>query len=287
MASPDLSQFSSGFAAVVADAGKRVVAIRGGNGGTISGIAWDEGLVITAHEALGDEEELAVAGADGAAATARVAGRDPTTDVALLRAEGTASGPWTTAAVPQVGSLAVLVGRGAESVIAGLAMVREVGPAWQSMRGGEIDARITLQARVSGRSEGSAVVDTEGRLIGMLVTGVRRSALVIPAATLARAVKTLSEKGYVPRGYLGVGLSRLASGCGAIITGVEAGGPAAAAGFRIGDVITTWNGEPVGSVLDVSNRLSTGAVGSKAKIGVDRAGSAHELEVTIGERPRG
>jgi S1-C subfamily serine protease len=166
-------------------------------------------------------------------------------------------------------------------------MVREVGPAWRSMRGGEIDARITLQARVSARSEGSAVIDTEGKLIGMLVTGARRSALVIPAATIARAVRTLSEKGYVPRGYLGVGLSRLASGEGAIVTGIEPDGPAAAAGFRIGDVITTWNAEPVASVLDLSNRLSTGAVGAKARIGVNRAGSAHELQVIIGERPRG
>ena len=87
------------------------------------------------------------------------------------------------------------------------------------MRGGEIDARITLGLRLSSRAEGSAVVAPDGSLVGMAVTGARRRALAIPASTIARSVKSLSEIGYVPRGWLGVSLHGLGEGTGVIVVG--------------------------------------------------------------------
>ena len=283
----ELLSLSNAVAALTAEAGRRTVAIRGPDGRTISGFIWSTGLAVTAHEALDAEDEAELLLPSGTAITAQVAGRDPSTDVALLKLATEAFEPWAEAAAPAVGSLAVLVRRAEDSALSWLTSVSEVGPAWRSMRGGAIDARLTLGIRLSSRAEGGAVVAPDGTLVGMAVNGVRRRALVIPAATIARAVATLSEKGYVPHGWLGVSLHPVGQGGGAIVVGLEPESPAAAGGFLVGDIITTWNGEPVGSVGDVADRLSTGTVGQSVSLGVLRGGNALELDIAIGERPRG
>ena len=282
----DLAVLSEQFSALVAAAAPRLVAVHGADGGQTSGILWRTGLVVTAHEGLAGEDELRVTLADGTSPAAELAGRDPSTDVALLKVATPEFGDWQQAAIPAVGSIAAVIGRGAHSPLASFGLVSEVGPAWRSMRGGEIDARITLGLWISSRSEGGAVVAPDGSLVGLAVTGPRRRALAIPASTVERAVKTLAEKGYVPRGYLGVSLHPLGKGDGAIIVGIEPDGPAARSGFVVGDIITTWNGQSVHSVADISNRLSSGAVGVAARLGVLRGGVASEIDVTVDERPR-
>jgi S1-C subfamily serine protease len=99
-------------------------------------------------------------------------------------------------------------------------------------------------------------------------------------------VATLSEKGYVPRGWLGVMLHPVGQGSGAIVLNVENESPAAKAGLLVGDVLTTWDGEDVNSVGGVANRLVASTVNSKVKLGVLRGGNATDIEVTLGERPR-
>jgi S1-C subfamily serine protease len=153
------------------------------------------------------------------------------------------------------------------------------------LRGGEIDARLHLAVRLGGRSEGAAVVAPDGALVGMAVSGPRRRTLVIPTSTIARAVATLSEKGYVPRGWLGVMLHPV--GEGAIVLSVEEQSPAAKAGLLVGDVITTWNGEAVSSVGGIASRLATGSVNANVRLGVLRGGNASDIDVILGERPRG
>ena len=287
MSFPDLLNLSNALAGLTAQVAPRLVSIHGADGGSLSGFVWRTGLVVTAHEALGGEDEASVSLADGRTVLAQIAGRDPTTDVALLKLETAEFGDWPQAATPAPGSLALLVGRGEHSPLAGLAAVTETGPAWRSMRGGQIDARITLGIGLTSRSEGGAVVAPDGALIGMAVNGPRRRTLAIPASTIARAVATLAEKGYVPRGYLGVSLHPLGGDAGgAIVVGIEPKSPAAEGGFLIGDIITTWDDEPVHSVGDVSNRLIGSAVGAKAKLGVLRGGSRVEFDIAIGERPR-
>lgn len=281
-----LTALSAATAALTADAARRVIALRGSDNRSLSGFIWRTGLAVTAHEALEADEEVAVLLPDGRAATAQLAGRDPATDVALIRLETSEFADWSHAAPPPAGSLAMLVGRTDSSVLSSLAAVSEAGPAWRSMRGGEIDALITLGVRLSSRAEGGAVVAPDGSLIGMAVTGARRRTLAIPASTIARAVATLAEKGYVPRGWLGVSLHPMGQGAGAIVVGLEAGSPAATGGLLVGDIVTTWGGTPLLSVGDLAERLSSGTVGATARLGVLRGGNALELDITIGERPR-
>jgi S1-C subfamily serine protease len=281
-----LSDLSSDAAALAEQVSPRIVAVQGGKGRVSSGFIWRSGLVVTAEEVLEGEEEVALHLEGGGELEATLAGRDPSTDVALLRAETGAFDEWPTAGSVKAASLALVVGRGGNSALATLATVSEVGPAWRSMRGGAIDANIVLGLRLSGRSEGAAVVAPDGRLVGMAVSSPRRRALVIPASTIGRAVATLSEKGYVPRGWLGVMLHPVGGGSGAIVLGVEDNSPAAGS-LLVGDVITTWQGEAIGSVGSLAQRLVGSAAGSKVKLGVSRGGQALDIDITLGERPRG
>ncbi|MBK8082388.1 MAG: PDZ domain-containing protein [Devosia sp.] len=285
MSVADLAALSDALATLTADVARRVVAVRDGDGRTLSGFVWRTGLVVTAHEVLEGDEEVDVVLPDGTGVLARIAGRDPTTDVALLRLETGAFSDWMAAPLPVPGSLSVLVGRTEASVLSSLAVVSEVGPAWRSMRGGEIDALVTLGLRLPSRAEGGPVVAPDGGLLGMAVSGPRRRTLLIPASTIGRAVTTLAEKGYVPRGWLGLSLHPVGQG-GAIVIGLEPDSPAAEGGFLVGDIVTTWEGNTVRSVADVALRLGAGTVGTTARLGVLRGGNALELDVTIGERPR-
>jgi len=282
----DLLALSNALAALTAEAGRRTIALRNQNGATVSGFIWRTGLAVTAHEALEADDEVEILTASGTV-TGQLAGRDPSTDVALIKFDTGEFPEWTAAPTPATGSLAVLVGRAEGSVLSSLTSLTETGPAWRSMRGGEIDAHLTLGLRLSSRAEGGAVVAPDGSLIGMAVDGARRRTIAIPASTIARAVATLSEKGYVPRGWLGVSLHPMGQGGGAIVVGLEPESPAAKGGFLVGDIITTWSDRPVGSVGEVAERLIGGTVGQTVKLGVLRGGNALELDVTIGERPRG
>jgi S1-C subfamily serine protease len=282
-----LTDLSDAAAALAEQAAPRIIAVRGNSGRAFSGFTWRTGLAVTAEEALDGEDEAEVLLADGRALKANLAGRDPSTDVALLKFETGEFGEWPVAGAVKPASFALVAGRSEDSLIASLTAVSEAGPAWRSMRGGEIDARLTLALRLGGQTEGAAVVAPDGGLIGMAVTSARRRAIVIPASTIARSVATLAEKGYIPRGWLGVMLHPAMQGNGAIVLSVEDGSPAAKAGLLVGDVITTWNGETVQSVGDVSRRLVGAAVNTKIKLGVVRGGSPSDVDVILGEHPRG
>src|SRR4030095_7608278 len=110
-----------------------------------SGFVLKSGFVVTADQALADEGDVAVTLAGGKRLSATIAGRDPTTDVALLRAETANLAPIVLdGAQPGVGALAVAVGGREGEAVAALGMVAVSGPAWRSMRGGEVDARVEL-----------------------------------------------------------------------------------------------------------------------------------------------
>ena len=158
------------------------------------------------------------------------------------------------------------------------------------MRGGEIAARIELDLRLRGRGEGGLALDPGQGVFGMTVLGPRRRALVIPGATIDRVAALLLAHGRIPRGYLGLGLREVAIGdrqTGAMIMAVEPDGPGAAAGLHQGDVITSWAGEPVGSVARLLHSLGPDSIGTTVRVGIRRGGQQTEAEIVIGERPRG
>lgn len=284
-----LQSLSDSLADLVAHTAPSVVAVASRRSRS-SGFAWRGDLVVTADEALADEGGITVTLPGGGQRRASVAGRDPSTDVALLRVEGGGLTPAPLHDAPQrAGALAVAVGAGDAGPAAALGLVGTAGPAWQSMRGGRIDARLELDLRLPRGAEGGLALDAAGQAFGMAVHGPRRRVLVIPAATVERVAAMLERHGRVPRGYLGLRLQSVRAegdgAAGAMVMGVDPAGPGAAAGLRQGDVITGWAGQPVAGAHALLRALGPDSVGQAFAVTVMRAGERAELTLTVGERP--
>ena len=205
----------------------------------------------------------------------------------MLRCKAAAASLPAAAEPVAVGQLALAVGRCASGPLAGLALVAEAGPAWRSMRGGLIDRRIRLSGGLDPRLEGGAALDAEGRFVGLLLFGPHRRALVIPAETVERVAAVLVEKGHVARGYLGAGLHpvRQKDLAGAMVMSLEDGGPAAAGGIQLGDIVTAWDGETLSGVRDLIRRLGPDSVGKSVRLDLLRGGQPASADVTVGARP--
>lgn len=282
----DLKAFSDAITRLAANAAPSVVSVHS-HRSRASGFVWREGLIVTADETLAEEGEIAVEFADGTTRPATLAGRDHTTDIALLRIDDRDHRPasLSTAAIA-AGALVVTVGSDAGHPVVGSALVAVSGGPWRSMRGGEIDARIELSSWLRRSAEGSLALEAGGLAFGMAVRGPRRS-LVIPSATIERVAARLASDGRIARGYLGLALQpvRVGEGVGAMVMGVEANGPGAAAGVRQGDVIVALNGKAIDGVRALRRALDPDSVGTTAELSILRAGSPSTVHLTIGERP--
>jgi len=294
-----LLALSGALADLVDAAGRSAVAVHGAERRTQSGFVWRPGVVVTAEETLERDEGLELTLADGRRAPATLAGRDPGTDIAVLRAELPDMAPLAAGGLDSLrtGALALSVGRGPDGVLAALGIVSAIGPAWRSRRGGEIDRRLGLDLALAPQGEGGPLVDMQGRLIGMAVLGPRRRTLAIPAGTIDRVAAQLLERGRVARGYLGLGLQPVRlddaaarvlpkpASVGLIVVSVDPGGPGRTAGLMLGDVIAAWDGAPVEGMREVMRRLGPSSVGRQVALTVLRAGAVVEASLAIGERP--
>jgi S1-C subfamily serine protease len=298
MAEPDnpLIAFSDKIAQLVEGAAGAVVGVDAGGRRSSSGIHWRSGVVVTAEEVLERDEGIKVTLPGGRVTEASLAGRDPTTDVAVLRFQPDGlSAAAVAKAAPRAGEIVLAVGSHDGAPLAHLGVVAFANGPWQSRRGGTIDRLLRLDLALSPVAEGGAIVDVEGRVIGMAVLGPRRRVLAIPSTTIDRAVDQLLARGHVFRGYLGAGLEPLrrhrangtsqASGSGVLVVSVDPNGPSARAGILVGDIVTTWNGNAVERVREVIRLLGPESVGSTVDLGLIRAGAATALKVIIGERP--
>jgi S1-C subfamily serine protease len=300
MAEPNnsLLTFSDHTAEIVERIASSIVTVHGGRRGSSSGIHWRSGVIVTAEEALEREESLKVTLPHGRRVEASLVGRDPTTDVAVLRFPPDGLPPAATANVSlRAGQAVVAVGSHEGGPLAAFGIVAFAGGPWHSLRGGTIDSLIRLDMTLTQAGEGGALVDASGRIIGMTVRGPRRRALAIPSSTIDRTVDQLLARGHVFRGYLGAGLQPVggkrdpgeqdtASGArGVLVVSLDPAGPSARAGMLVGDIVTTWSGKPIDRVREVFRLLGPESIGSTVALGLVRGGAPTELQVVIGERP--
>ncbi|MCP3411430.1 S1C family serine protease [Bradyrhizobium sp. CCGB01] len=280
-----LSSLSSALADVVARTAPSVVAVHS-HRSRATGFVWKSGLIVTADEALADEGEVQISLPDGKTVAATIAGRDHTTDIALLRTDAGIAPVKLAATVPPLGTLSVVVAADRDAPSAALGMVSQSGKSWRSLRGGDIDARIELDVRLRFAQQGGLALDASGEAFGMAVLGPRR-VLVIPTATIERVAAQLETRGRIARGYLGVGLQpvRLDDGVGAMVMNVDKAGPSAATGIRQGDVIVAVNDQKLSGVRALSRTLGPASVGTVVDVAVRRGGEPISFKVTIGERP--
>jgi len=289
MSNFNLSAFSDAIADVAAAAAPAVASFATHHHRTASAFHWRDGYFVTAEEAVEAGEEIELTLASGETVKAELVGRDPSTGVALLKPASAPAGPSQLAQAGAVrpGNLAIAAGNSEGTALPLFGTVREGGAGPPSLRGGTIDRRINLAIATGGRFEGCPVLDAKGGLIGMLLFGPRRRALVMPYETIERAVATLREKGHVARGYLGAGLHPIRNGDthGAMVMSLDDNGPAKSAGLHLGDIITEWNGEAVHGPRDLIRRLGSESVGTSVTLTILRGGAAQKADVTVGERP--
>ena len=254
-----------------------------------SGFIWRPGLIVTSDEGLAEDGDVRVTLPGGESMAAKPLGRDPSTAIALLSIERRDLPPLTLAeTAPSVGALALAVGAEAGAPTAAFGVISVSRGPWQSMRGGDIDARIELDARLRRADEGGVAVNSAGQAFGMTVFGPRRRVLVIPAATINRVAPRLETHGRVPRGYLGLGLQPVTTdggGVGLMVMSVDLEGPGAKANIHQGDVIVGWDGKPVTRLQPLLKSLGPDSVGKQVKLELRRGGQSLQTELQIGERP--
>jgi S1-C subfamily serine protease len=254
-----------------------------------SGLVWRPGLIVTSDEALAEEGDVRLTLPGGEAIAAQIAGRDPSTAIALLRVERADLRPVAMAAtIPATGALVLALGAEAGAATAALGAVAVSRGPWQSMRGGEIDARLEIDCRLRRAAEGGLAVDAAGQPFGMTVFGPRQRVLVIPSVTIARVAARLEQHGRIPRGYLGLALQPVTvggGGAGLMVLSVDPKGPAIAADIRQGDVLTSVDGKPVGRLHALMSSLGADSVGKLLAIELRRGGQALQTRLEIGERP--
>jgi len=294
-----LVAFSDHVAQLVERTASSIAAVRGGGRGSSSGIHWRSGVIVTAEEVLERDEGIKIMLPGGREVEASLAGRDPSTDVAVLRfqPDGLPTTPTADAAPLRPGHVVLAIGNHEGAPVASLGIVAIVGGPWHSLRGGTIDNLIRADLVLSPAAEGGALVDVQGRVVGMAVLGPRRRVLAIPTSTIDRVVDQLLAKGHVFRGYLGAGLQPLrrgrrshdtqpsSGGRGVLVVSIDPDGPAARAGLLVGDIVMTWNAKPVDRVREVMQFLGADSAGGTVDLGLIRGGAPTGIKVIIGERP--
>lgn len=266
-----------------------------------SGVHWRPGIVVTANHTVAREEEIPIVLPGGQSAAARLAGRDPSTDLAILKLENAylPAPELGDVSALKAGHLVLVAGRTSEGGSrAAMALVGVAGPAWRTWRGGLLDLTLRLDRNLHPNLSGGPAVDYRGRVLGIQTAGLSRFAgVVIPASTVERVTKELEKKGHIGRGYLGVGMHavslpqaireslKLTYETGIIVVGVEPGSPAEKAGVGLGDVIIALDGRPTQDVDDVQAFLVTDRIGKPLKVTLLRAGKLAEAVVIVGERP--
>ncbi len=300
MENPLLS-LSDQLASVVERAGQSVVAIHARPRFDSSGVHWKPGIVVTAEHTIRRDEDIRITTANGGTHTAELAGRDPGTDLAVLRVKDldvpVASRAEATTVRP--GNVILAVGRMQDSASAAFGVLSSISGASQTWRGGRLDQVVRLDLALHPGASGGAVVDAGGNLIGIATSALSRvSVFAIPLTTVTRVVEKLLAHGRVPRGYLGVGLQpvaipdhlkaklNLSSSSGLIAISVDPEAPAGRAGMVIGDILLELSSRAISDPEDVQDALDSDSIGKIVKARILRGGAVTELDVTVGERPR-
>jgi S1-C subfamily serine protease len=301
--SSQLIELSDALVQATDRAATNTVAVHAEARGSSSGVIWRSGIIVTSEHALRRDDEIHVTLADGRVVPAILAGRDPSTDLAVLKCAEAAT-PVTEFGDPATikpGSLTLVVGRTrASGPVAALGVVSLATTERKTWTGASLAPYIRLDIALSPTAAGAAAVDAHGRIFGIATPRFARfGAIAVPASTVNTVVDTLLQKGRIPRGYLGVGLQpvRLPEALrqslhreqitAAIILEVESESPAHKAGLVIGDIIVALSGQPVARLEDVHSQLQGAAIGKSLTLGFVRGGTFQETHVVVGERTHG
>jgi S1-C subfamily serine protease len=262
-----------------------------------SGIAFAADLILTADHVVQRDEDISVILADGSEVAAKVAGRDPGSDLALLRLEKAVATPAEKAADAKVGQIVLALGRPSlDGIEASLGTVSAISGPQRTPRG-LLDRTYRTDTTPYPGFSGGPLIDAEGRVLGLNTSGFGRgSSITIPAEIAWKVAEELAAHGSIKRGYLGirsqpVELTAAAQtalkreqASGLLIVGIEAGTPAETAGLLVGDTLVGLNGRPVSDPDELFGALHGALAGKPTPIEVLRGGEPKTITVTVGER---
>jgi S1-C subfamily serine protease len=294
-----LSVLSDAMADAVEKAATSTVLVNGRRRYPASGIAYASDLILTASHVLEREDEIPVVLPDGIKQTGDLLGRDPGSDLAVIRLGGAiASVAEPASSEARVGQLVLALGRPTpDGVQASLGVVSAIAGPVHTRRGGLLERHIRTDAIPYPGFSGGPLVDSDGQVLGMNTSGLTRGAsLAIPSGLAWQIAESITEHGSVRRGYLGIrsqpveiptiqqnALGRQQA-TGLLLVGVEPDSPAAEAGLMVGDILTGFAGGPVSEPDELFVSLAGEVVGRPTSLEILRAGELQEVTVTIGER---
>jgi S1-C subfamily serine protease len=271
--------------------------------GSSSGVIWRDGVIVTAEHALRRDEEIQATLPDGRVVPAILAGRDPSTDLAVLKCAeaGNRLIERSDTSIIRPGSFTLVVGRTrASGPVAALGVVSLVVSERRTWTGSSLAPYIRLDVGLQPTAVGGAVVDVRGKVLGIASPRFARFGVIaIPAATVDRVAETLLKKGRIPRGYLGVALQAVrlpdhlrqslqrSEKTAAIILEVETNGPAHNAGIVIGDILVSLAGQPVSRPENVQPHLQAENIGKSLSARIVRGGAVRDLNISVGDRANG
>jgi S1-C subfamily serine protease len=301
--SASLTEVSDALAQATERAAAHLVAVHTEPRGSSSGVIWRSGIIVTAEHALQRDEEIQVTLPDGRVAAATLVGRDPSTDLAVLKCAeaGRVASASSEGTELRPGNFTLVVGRTrASGPVAALGVVSLVTAERRTWTGAALSPYIRLDVVLQPTAVGGAVVNSAGCIVGMATPRFARfGAIAIPGAVVERVADTLLKKGRIPQGYLGVGLQPVRlpevlrqslqreEKTAAIVLEVEPESPAQRAGIVIGDILVALAGHPVARLEDVHSQLTGEAIGKSLPLRLVRGGAAQEVNIVIGERRQG
>jgi len=294
-----LLNLSNEMAATVEKAGASMVRVEARRRLPASGIVWSpDGVIVTAYHVVERDDNIGIGLPDGQTITATLVGRDPTTDLAVLRAQtnGLTAAKWADINDVRVGHLALALGRPGQNVMATLGIISALDEAWRTPTGGKLDQYVQTDVVMYPGFSGGPLVGANGQIIGLNTSALLRGvSLTVPASTVSRVVEVLLAHGRIRRGYLGVGAQvvrlpgmlaqQLEQETALLLVSVEADSPAEKGGLLMGDTIVALDGQPVRHLDGLLALLSGDRVGQAVPIRIVRGGQVQEIQVTIGEQP--
>lgn len=298
----ELSGLSQSLVQLVEQSSGGVVAVKAAPYRVVTGLSLREDLIAVADNSLRREGRVPIQSSDSKPGVGIILGREPSLDLAFLKVEGLSLSPLPSAdaASARAGMLAAVIGMTMDvGPSVSLGVLGAVGGARRTWRGGTLDSFLRLDVNLYPSQSGAAVVDVDGKLIGMATPALlRHSAVAVPMATLQRVSEELLRDGRIRHGYLGVGLQPVAiiktlrdkhgieAESGLIVLSVEADSPAERAGLQLGDVLISIDGQTLEDVDDLQSLLRGDAVDKTVRAKILRGGEPIEAEITIGERVR-
>jgi serine protease Do len=261
-----------------------------------------DGYILTNNHVVDGADQVKVSLQDGREFTAKVIGRDPKSDVAVIKvdAKDLPAVPMANSDKVEVGDVVLAIGNPF-----GIGQTVTTGIVSATGRGGATDLDyedfIQTDAAINPGNSGGALVDAEGRLIGINTAILSRSGgnqgigFAIPVNLTRDVMQGLIKDGHVTRGFLGVMIQDLTpalakefqvkEGTGALVGDVTSDSPAEKAGFKTGDVITEFDGKKVTDSRHLKLEVARLQPGQKVQAKVMRDGSSKTIDVTVGELP--